>query len=168
MCNDNSKPQYMTNIDPNFPIISDFLKEIGITVVEKSLTEPTFLPGIKIVGHTIYVDRSLLIATGDILHEAGHLAVTEAEFRDKIGTPEVPTDWPKDGDEFGAMLWSYAALTHLKLPSEVVFHDDGYKDQADWLREQYAAGTYIGLPLFIWMGFCDDEVQFPRVKKWLR
>ena len=158
----------MVDFDPNFSTIVSFLEEIGINVVEKELTEPTFLPGIKIVGYSVVVDRSLLIATGDILHEAGHLAVTEPEFRDKIGTPDVPADWPKDGDELAAMLWSYAALTHLKLPVEVVFHDDGYKDQADWLREQYATGTYIGLPLFIWMGFCDDEVQFPRVKKWLR
>lgn len=158
----------MVDFDPNFSTIVSFLEGIGINVIEKELTELTFLPGIKIVGHTIFVDKSLLIASGDMLHEAGHLAVTEPEFRSKIGTHEVPADWPKDGDELAAMLWSCAALSHLKLPVEVVFHDEGYKNQADWLREQYESGTYIGLPLFIWMGFCDDEVQFPRVKKWLR
>lgn len=158
----------MKDLDSTYTKITSFLKEIGIAIEETKLTEPTFLPGIKIVGSTIFIEKSSLIAVGDILHEAGHLAVTEAQHRSKIGTPEVPSDWPKDGDELAAMLWSYAALTYLKLEPEVVFHDDGYKNQADWLREQYAAGTYIGLPLFIWMGFCDDEVQFPRVKKWLR
>lgn len=52
-----------------------FLKEIGIDVIEKELDD-TFLPGLSLGPNCIYIDYDKLLYPGDILHEAGHLAVT--------------------------------------------------------------------------------------------
>ena len=147
--------------------ITDFLKSIGINVVEKPLTNDTFLPGIKVQENSIFVDVNQLKHPGDLLHEAGHLAVSETHIRPLIGTSEIDTDWPKDGEEMTAILWSYAACYHLDLDLKVVFHPDGYKNESEWLIEQFNSKNYIGLPLLEWMGLCTSD-EFPNMKRWLR
>ena len=102
--------------------ITTFLKEIGINTIEKELSDDTFLPGLALSNEGIIIDYNKLLYPGDILHEAGHIAVTTAEDRKKIGTDKMPEDWPTQGDEIGAMLWSFAAAHHLEIPLEVVFH----------------------------------------------
>lgn len=152
-----------------------FLNEIGIPVIEKELDDSCFLPGLFPKANTILIDRKRLKYPGDILHEAGHVAVTEVELRPLIGTSEMLEKWPRPGDELAAILWSYAAICHLNIPPEVVFHSEGYKNDSQWLIEQFENGNYIGLPLMEWMGFCDknddkveNTIRFPLLKKWQR
>jgi len=147
--------------------IVTFLNLIGIKVIDSNLDNDTFLPGLDLKGHTILMDKSTLQYPGDLLHEAGHIAVTETHVRPLIGTSEMESDWPSQSDEIAAILWSYAALHHLQLDPKVVFHLDGYKNASDWFIEQFTSETYMGLPLLSWMGFCDRET-FPEMKKWLR
>ena len=156
--------------------ILSFLDTIGITIIEKELPDDTFLPGLSLSNKGIEIDFNKLLYPGDILHEAGHLAVTSSEDRNKIGTPEMSNDWPSQGEEIGAMLWSFAASKHLEIPLDIVFHDKGYKGSATWLIESYENETYIGLPYLEWCGLTlSDEkaiVQnvkaFPHMIKWLR
>ena len=119
------------------------------------------------------MDPKRLKYPGDLLHEAGHIAVTSEELRPLIGTDEMDPSWPSDGDEIATILWSYAALKHLDLDLEVVFHPDGYKNQSQWLIQQFRQENYIGLPLLEWMGFCtapekENSKPFPNMLKWLR
>ena len=105
--------------------------------------------------------------------QAGHIAVTAEEWRPLIGTDEMDLAWPTEGDEIAAILWSYAALRHLDLKPEVVFHPEGYKNQSAWLIEQFGNKNYIGLPLLEWMGLCsvsgnEGVKPFPNMLKWLR
>lgn len=147
--------------------ITNFLESIGIPVEPTSLDEETFLPGIKIDKGTILVDYDKLKYPGDLLHEAGHVAVMTAEERGSIsgniqeGRPEG------QNDEMGAILWSYAALLHLSIKPEVVFHESGYKGDAQWLVENLSKGNYIGLPLLEWMGLTTQKT-FPKMKHWIR
>lgn len=152
-----------------------FLDNAGIKITESELNDDCFLPGLYPYGNGILLDKSGLKYPGDLLHEAGHIAVTSEQLRPLIGTKEMPEKWPKHGDELGAILWSYAAVCHLKIPANVVFHPFGYKNDSEWLIEQFESGNYIGLPLLVWMGFCDDlndnktdNTEFPQMKKWLR
>jgi hypothetical protein len=145
----------------------NFLHSININVVEQELTEDTFLPGLSIQGNSVLIDHEKLKYPGDILHEAGHIATTEAEKRPLIGTSEIGDDWPSDGDELASILWSYAASNFLKLDLNIVFHPNGYKNDAEWLIEQFSNKNYIALPLLEWMELCDKE-EFPKMKKWLR
>lgn len=149
--------------------IIQFLQEIGIPVIETELPDNCFLPGLALERNAILMDPQRMKYPGDLLHEAGHLAVTEERFRSLIGTEEMDPAWPSDGDELAAILWSYAALRHLDLKPEVVFHPAGYKNESQWLIEQFENENYIGLPLFEWMGFCSaTEKPFPQMLKWLR
>jgi len=152
-----------------------FLNEIGINVIEKEV-ETSFLPGLELGPNCIYIDYNALLYPGDILHEAGHLAVTTAANRSLIGTTEIAADWPTEGEEIAAILWSYAALNHLQLPLEFVFHPDGYKNDSEWLISNLSNGTYIGLPFLEWIGLCvgkeraekEQKAAFPAMQKWLR
>ncbi len=153
--------------------ILDFLNNIGITIIEKELPSDTFLPGLSIGPNCLEIDYDRLLYPGDILHEAGHLAVTTSSDRALIGTNEMPKDWPTQGDEIATMLWSYFASEHLKLPVDYVFHKNGYKNESEWLIENYSKGNYIGLPLLEWMGLAakestDTNNSIPKMIKWLR
>jgi hypothetical protein len=147
--------------------IADFLSGIGIAVIEKPLPGDTFLPGLALLGSTILMDTRQLKHPGDLLHEAGHIATTEAARRPLIGSGQMGDDWPTPGDEIATILWTYAAAHHLGLDLEVVFHPDGYKGQSAWLIEQFSNGNYIGLPLLAWMGLCEEQA-FPDMRRWLR
>ncbi|MCK8479662.1 hypothetical protein [Psychroserpens algicola] len=147
--------------------IVNFINSIQIDVIPTRLNDDTFLPGLHLKGQAILMDKSKLKYPGDLLHEAGHIAVTAPQERSKIGTSEMEKSWPCMGDEIAAILWSYAALHHLNLNPDVVFHPNGYRDASNWFIEQFTSEVYMGLPLLVWMEFCDTET-FPKMKKWLR
>jgi hypothetical protein len=156
--------------------ILDFLQEIGIAVHDRELDQATFLPGLELGPSCIYVDYSKLKYPGDLLHEAGHLAVTPLATRQMVGTGQMAEPWPTEGEEIGAVLWSYAAARHINLPLSVVFHPHGYKDDSAWLIEMFESGQYIGLPFLEWAGLSlgpqraqpQGVPPFPHMLKWLR
>ncbi|WP_298902053.1 hypothetical protein [uncultured Psychroserpens sp.] len=147
--------------------ITKFLESIGIKVIDTALGDDTFLPGLRLEGQQILVDLSKLKYPGDLLHEAGHIAVTQPDLRPLIGTDDIGANWPELGDEIVAILWSYAALHHLEFDPKVVFHEEGYKNASPWFIEQFTNGVYMGLPLLSWMGLCEED-EFPKMKTWLR
>lgn len=155
------------SLDKTTATITQFLHSININVVEKELPKDCFLPGLSILGNTVLIDPKQLKYPGDILHEAGHIAVTENTLRPLIGTKEMEVTWPTEGEEIAAILWSFSACTHLQLPLEIVFHPEGYKGSSKWLMDRFTNKNYIGLPLLEWMGLCTKK-EFPRMKKWVR
>ena len=88
--------------------IALFLQEIGIEVAPAVLTEETFLPGTKIAGGKIWVDESKILSPGDVLHEAGHLAVIPSEHREALAETGLINE---GGNEMAAIAWSWAANT---------------------------------------------------------
>ncbi|MCC2547846.1 hypothetical protein LJY25_15455 [Hymenobacter sp. BT175] len=144
-----------------------FVQDIGLTVREAPLPEPTFLPGLLIEQGELVVDRSRLLYPGDILHEAGHVAVTPAAERHLVGGHITENQPEKEGDEMAVHGWCYAACMALKLPANVVFHPAGYRGAADWFVSNFQQGTYIGLPLLVWMGLTTTEA-YPQMTRWLR
>ncbi len=147
-----------------------FMEEIGLGWELADLPEATFLPGLSIQAGRLCVDAARLAYPGDILHEAGHLAVTPAADRGSLG----PAGLGDAGSEIAALAWSYAACLHLGLPPETVFHPGGYKGDAAWLLETYAAGGTLGQPLLAWMGLtawgpeAGAPGRFPVMARWLR
>ena len=153
-----------------------FFNEIDIKVSERQLSDDCILPGCDIQADVICYDKNKLLYPGDLLHEAGHLAMTEAKYRPLIGTKDMDPLWPTEADEIGAILWSWAALKKMDIPAEIVFHEQGYKGESSWLIEQFENKNYIGLPLLQWQGLCLDAAKaaqentkpFPHMIKWLR
>lgn len=152
--------------------IVDFLRGIGLKVTFRELTTPCFLPGIQIRDGGLLVDETQLLYPGDLLHEAGHLAVKTTKNREKAGVDAGKFQ----AQEIGAICWSYAALTHLGLDPAVVFHPAGYRGAADSFIENFTQGRAPGLPLLQWMGLTYDEKNapehgvppFPHMIRWLR
>lgn len=148
-----------------------FLKEIGLSVEERTLSEETFLPGVTIEQGAILYDPAALVFPGDLLHEAGHLAVVPPEERREL----MANVGPNGGYEMGAIAWSYAACVHLQLPLTTLFHPGGYKGASDHLAEQFQSGHYIGVPILEWRGLTDYQrvpaseslAYYPKMKKWL-
>ena len=55
--------------------IAGFLNGVGIGVLARRTGGGCFLPGILVEGGRLLVDEAELRYPGDLLHEAGHLAV---------------------------------------------------------------------------------------------
>lgn len=143
-----------------------FLSEIGIDVFERKIEGNTFLPGLEIENGVLFYDFQKLLYPGDMLHEAGHIAVTIKAERGQLKNNVITNNKDKEGDEMAVLLWTYAACVKLGIVPEIVFHKDGYKGSADWLVENFTNKVYIGLPLLKWMGMTNDN--FPEMIKWLR
>lgn len=108
---------------------------------------------------------------GDLLHEAGHLAVIPPEKRKR-----VQGNMGKDrGEEMTAIAWSYAASVHLALGPSVVFHDGGYRGWSKAFIENFTNGRYVGVPMLQWIGLTADNKRakemgvepYPHMIKWL-
>lgn len=159
------------SLDPTATSIVAFLREIGLTVRWATLDDTTFLPGLHLEPGGLVVDPEKLKHPGDLLHEAGHLAVMLPNQRATTGS-NASDDL---GNEIGAQCWSYAAAVHLGLPPQVVFHPDGYKGCADTLIQNYSS-SMIGVPLLQWMGLTLDAQRaaaegkppYPAMQQWLR
>lgn len=163
-------PAASPTTNTHLPAMRQFLAEIGIPTQEVELTVDTFLPGILIENGGLLIDPAKLLYPGDILHEAGHLAVTPAAERPQLGGNVMagkPDQQGTDGEEIVAMLWSYAASEAIGLPPEIVFHPDGYRNASSWILDNFRQGIYPGLPLLVWMGLTTNE-DFPRMTRWLR
>lgn len=154
-----------------FERVLPFFEQIGIPYRLEPLAFTSFLPGVGLHKGQLWIDQSALVAVGDVLHEAGHYAVTEADKRATLGQEVLEDNSQIGGEEMTAMLWSYAVALHLAIPPKVVFHKQGYKGQADWILERYAAADFFGLPLLRYFGmahFPDEGPEFPKMKQWLR
>ncbi|MFW2541716.1 hypothetical protein ACN2XU_03660 [Primorskyibacter sp. 2E107] len=158
-------------LDPLTAQLIEFVRSAGIAVRTCPLDDTTFLPGLDIQSGTLLIDAARLAYPGDILHEAGHIAVADAERRMQ------PVLKPTKAEEMAAMAWSYAAIRHLNLPPDIVFHGHGYQQGNRALIEAYRQGTGPGLPMLIWFGVTacphgrqpgDASQPFPRMDRWLR
>lgn len=147
-----------------------FLESIGIGVIPASSLLPANFPGLDIQHGRVLVDESRIVHVGDILHEAGHIAMTDPGSRMALRVT------PTGGEELSAMAWSYAAAVHLDLGAEVVFYPESYQNFGDGLVENFTSGNYIGLPLMQKFGMTIEPrnaaasglAPYPHMLRWLR
>jgi hypothetical protein len=141
----------------------DFLNTIGLPVASGEIAEATLLPGIAVRNGALIMDESRLLYPGDLLHEAGHLAVLPPSQRARVDGHSGDSG----GDEMAAIAWSWAAAKHLGLDSSVVFHDSGYRGGAQSLRENFEGGRTMGVPMLEFMGL-TTSAEYPLMRYWLR
>jgi hypothetical protein len=156
--------------------IAKFLNEIGIEVLSAKLSGETFLPGISVKNGKLVVDEEKLLYPGDLLHEAGHIAVTPARFRyeinDEISLPELHPGVL----ETEAIMWSYAACVHLDLDPQIVFHAAGYLGNSEALLFNFNLGVFPGVNQLEDAGMTlsrqtaanSGTESFPKMLKWLK
>lgn len=155
--------------DPLVGRIVAFLRRIGIPVEVATLEGDTFLPGVVVAGGGLRVDPSRLAWPGDLLHEAGHVAVGDPARRDD-GVSDDP------GEEMAALAWSFAAATHLGLDPSVPFHEGGYRGGGKTLAENFSLGGYVGVPMLAMWGLTFEPRRakamgtrpYPHMLAWRR
>lgn len=113
-------------------------------------------------------DPSTLTHAGDVLHEAGHIALTPPAERAALDQAVLDAQPENESVEVGVLLWTYLAAKEIGLPVEVVFHAGGYKEGSGWLIDQFESGNALGLPLLNWMGVTEQTPTGINVKSWLR
>jgi hypothetical protein len=156
--------------------ILGFLRQAGIAVREEPVPEGSFLPGLRIRRGELAYDPQRLLWPGDLLHEAGHLAVLPAALRAQADDDLKELPEADFGGEQEALAWAYAAACALGLPLEVLVHDGGYKGQAAALRQMYALGMYPGLQGLCAAGMAESPrfmqqcgpLHYPQMLRWLR
>ena len=166
----------ITGIDITTTKMISFVKEIGLPVEIASIDEPTFLPGIQIINGGLKIDHEKLLYPGDILHEAGHLAVTAPGIRKSMNGTLVSTDADAPAEEMMSIAWSYAACMNLDIDPAIVFHENGYKGGANDIVNNFSKQQYVGVPMLQWIGLCYEPTKikeegkkyYPQMIKWLR
>lgn len=162
----------MFRMDLTTAKIVAFLDSIGLAIQTGSVPGPSILPGIRIDQGELVFDEERMLYPGDLLHEAGHLAVLPGDVRTRQGR-DAGDDM---GNEIAAICWSYAAAVHLEIDPAVVFHEHGYRGASGSFLENFREGRYIGVPLLEWMGLTADQRQaatrgvnpYPHMLRWLR
>jgi hypothetical protein len=158
--------------NPTVHRILDFLTDIGLPVTYAELPAQTLLPGILVENGMLVIDESRLTFPGDLLHEAGHLAVMAPEER-ASAHPDIGDD---GGFEMAAIAWSYAAAIHIGLELSIVFHEGGYRGASTSIIENFADRRYFGVPVLEWLGMTADTKRatelgvepYPYMLRWLR
>src|SRR5205085_3653629 len=156
--------------DPLVIKLTSFVRSIGIEVLACPIDWQTQFPGLDIRAGAVLVDESQLIHPGNILHEAGHIAVHDPARRSQ------PKFAPTKGEELGARAWSYAAVRHLGLSAELVFYPGSFTGWATSLVENFGAGRYLGVPLLQRYGMAVEPrfaaergvKPYPHMIRWLR
>lgn len=154
----------------------DFLHSIGIETIFREIGAEGFLPGLLINKGAIIIDRDRLEHPGDILHEAGHIAVVPAGDRHSLTEKGITRRTDREGEEMMAIAWSYAAAIHLDIDPAFVFHDDGYRGGSDFITESCNNNDFHGLTMLQRIGLTVNEKRarhlqvdaWPHMVKWLR
>lgn len=152
-----------------------FLNSIGIAIKFRKIDGVCFLPGLIIEGGNIIIDRDALLYPGDILHEAGHIAVVPAAERASLSNQSVLDSKNRETEEMMAIAWSYAACIHLELDPYIVFHESGYNGGGNNIVENFNTGHFFGIPSLQWCEMTTEPLNakrgdevYPKMKKWLR
>jgi hypothetical protein len=158
---------------PSNPVaaITAFLERIGIPVIIEPVAPDSLLPGVTVRRGALVFDPEAIPYPGDLLHEAGHIAVTDPAVR---GTIEGVSDSP--AEEISAIAWSYAAALEIGIDPAIVFHDDGYRGGGAYLIPAFQGGNAPGVPLLAWFGMTAEPrhaaergmAPFPAMARWLR
>ena len=168
--------EIVTGATENLEKCIRFLHTIGIKTGYHKNDAPSFLPGLTIENGMILIDPDKLSFPGDILHEAGHIAVVPADERITLNAASIELRQQRESEEMMAIAWSYAACIHLDIDPYFVFHEDGYNGGGNFIADNFKEKRYFGLPMLQWLGLCADEknaaelniAPYPAMIKWLR
>ncbi|MCX7033083.1 MAG: hypothetical protein NT046_03815 [Arenimonas sp.] len=161
--------------EPTGPIV-EFLRGIGLVVREGEVPDDTFLPGVRIASGALVFDPQRLTWPGDLLHEAGHLAMTPAAARGALCDDLAGQEADAHAGEAEATAWAYAAIVALGLDASVLFHPGGYHGQSESLIATFGMGVYPGCRGLSESGMTltgaaareQGVPPYPHMQRWLR
>ena len=149
-----------------------FLAEVGIAVRLRDAETSQSIEGLSIRDGAVVIDPEVPIWPGDLLHEAGHVAVVPPETRATMS--EVRRIL---AEERMAIAWSYAAAKQCGVGLRELFHSEGYKGRSEFAAQCYALGRYEGADLLAAQGMTEIDLMralelghptYPNMLRWLR
>lgn len=157
-------------------LIADFLTEIGLVVESARIDADTFLPGVLVDKGRLLVDEPKLKYPGDLLHEAGHLALADQDLRSTLSGEVAFPGVVMEPVEAQAIGWSYAAALHLGIDPAIVFHDAGYRGDSQRLLFNFSVGVYMGVSGLERAGLTFTPARaaekgvapYPHMTRWVR
>ncbi len=158
--------------DPLTAKIAMFLREIGLQARAGCIEGETALPGIDINCGVLIIDEAKMTWPGDLLHEAGHLAVAHPEKRAAFHH-DVGND---PAEEMMAIAWSYAAALKLKIDPAAVFHEGGYRGGSQAILDAFTRTGGFAVPMLDYTGMACEPKRaaergvkpYPHMLNWLR
>ncbi|ADZ90175.1 hypothetical protein [Marinomonas mediterranea] len=150
--------------------ILNFFDEISLPYQLVHLDDKTFLPGIKIDNGGLLIDTEKLLHPGDLLHEAGHIAINPPADRTEL-SGDMKYAGHTGAEETAAIAWSYAACKYINLDVTVLFHKEGYKGGSSNMIDAFESGGGFGFPLLQYWQMCEANGTpegYPKMKVWLR
>ena len=151
----------MTFRRPQLARIAAFIESIGIAVHPTAITHSTLVPGVDIRDGALIVDEDQLLRDPDIIHEAGHLAITPRALRRDLYGKISSTP----ADEVTTIAWTWAAALHLGIAPGEVFHELVISGNGPTLRENFENGHYVGVPMLQRWGMTKE---YPVMLRWTR
>jgi hypothetical protein len=147
-----------------------FLESIGIPFSSGEIGD-SILGSMTVRDGHIIVDPAIPAWPGDLLHDAGHIAMTEPALRKDLA---MVSDDP--AEEMGAIAWSVAAATKIGIPLETIFHEVGYTGGGQNYIDSFRNDPSIGVPFLAWLGMTAEPrraaewgiAAFPTMQRWLR
>jgi len=158
-------------INKDFNKCIAFLNDIGIQTSFRTLDDSSFLPGLQIENGNIVIDTNMLQHPGDILHEAGHIAVVASKDRVRLTADALIKRKDREAEEVMAIAWSYAACIHLDIDPAFVFHKEGYRGGSASIMDSCDKNEYIGMHMLDSLGMTSataDNMTYPLMDRWLR
>lgn len=179
----------MTHARPNNSIQQAiiFLKGIGFNTERGEVTANSFVPNITIKnGEIVYNEEALV---GDMLHEAGHLAILPAKYRsicqanvgrsvaeiwkhaDAAGELEVDSPMYRaliQASDPEATAWAWAAGKEIGIAEEEIIPDFQYQGTGEEIRSMLSARCYLGINGLRAAGMLDSVKTFPKLTRWVQ
>lgn len=162
--------------DPVLERILAFLGEVGIPVREATIEGDSFLPGVRVADGGLRFDRARLRWPGDLLHEAGHLAVLPPARRTAMSDDLPGHEAVPHAGEMEATAWAWAAIVAIGLDPSVLFHEGGYRGLSPSLVVTFSMGVYPGAQGLAQAGMAAlgadaaarGVAPYPAMLRWLR
>lgn len=171
--------------------VASFLNDIGLEArMVDQLGAPSFLKDVCIDHGTLQFTENALV--GDLLHDAGHLAVIPARFRIQMHgnlyksfreilknldhmDPEDPEAVALlNGDDLAATAWGWACGRHLDIDPQVIITPESFGHEGDHIRRMLSMNSYFGIQALQATGFClardlcvSGRSVFPKLNFWL-
>lgn len=168
-----------------------FLRSIGFTLIEDP-TATGFVRAILIEKGQLRYDPTHATPS-NLLHEAGHLAVIPARYRQKAGDnldalfeqmgadvgkrieedPELDLDSDEmrgviQAGETEATAWAFAAGRAIGLPDEVTIEDHDYQGEGAEVRLGLACNAYLGINGLVAGRMCQSVRTYPTLTRWFQ
>lgn len=177
--------------DPRLRRVVRWLSDKGLEITSGTRHVHPFNPGIWVESGALVYDPDVA-HPGDLLHEAGHLAVlpsclrlhANGDFDDvtpRIGEymaahpnalafPEDPVARAMiEGGDSSAIAWAYAAALAAGVDPWLTC-ERGFPEEDDGRAalEALQAGTFVGIANLAASGMVASRREFPAVRRWLQ